>query len=143
MVDPLGLCPCSQIKQAAADLAKAFEQEAHVADFFAVSSGLATGLAGAGEGVTLGGDSPVTITFGAATGFFTTVSFASGEIAATLNGLAGSGRATVNFSFTEIEGALAATAARRVPGLNAFADTIGDLTGQAADLVTQSKEACK
>jgi len=146
-VDLLGLCDqqkCSETQRAAANLAKAFEHEAHIADFFAVGAGLGAGLAGAGEGVTFGGDTPVTITFGSATVFFGGVSFASGAIASSLNAFAsGNARALVNFNFTQAESAIATAAAHRVPGLGEFSDAIGELAGQAADLATQSVEVCQ
>lgn len=144
LVDPLGLCPtCTQLQKAAANLASALEKASRTADIFALGSGLGTALAGAGEGLTFGADTPVTITFGSATAFFSTASFVTGAAAATLNSFASGGStALLNFNFTQTEGAIAAAAASKIPGVAAFADTIGDLTGQAAGLATQAAEVC-
>jgi RHS repeat-associated protein len=145
VVDPLGLCPtCTELQQAAADLAGALEQLSQTSDLFALGSGLGTALAGAGEGVTFGADTPVTITFGSATAFFTTTSFVTGGAAATLKAFA-SGDATslANFDFSQAEGLVAAAAASRIPGVGDFADTIGNLTEQAVGLAQQAQEVCQ
>lgn len=143
-MDQLGLCPtCSQLQKAAANLARQLEAVSRTADYAAIGSALATGLAGAGEGVTFGADTPVTISFGSATAFFSEASFVTGGGAAVLNSFAsGNNRALVNFNFTQAEGAIAAVGASRIPGVGKFADLVGELTGQATSLATQAVEAC-
>ena len=145
LVDPLGLCPtCTELQQAAGDLANALEQLSQTSDMAALGSGIATVLAGAGEGVTFGADTPVTITFGSATGFFTETSFITGGAAATLKAFAsGNSTSLANFDFSQAEGLVAAAAASRLPGVGDFADTIGNLTEQAVGLSQQAQEVCQ
>lgn len=145
LVDPFGLCPtCTQLQQAAANLANTLEKTSQTADLLALGNGIATVLSGAGEGFTLGADTPVTITFASAMGFFSTASFVTGGGAAVLKSFAsGNSTALVNFNFAQAEGAIAAAGASRIPGIAAFADTIGNLTEQAAGLATQAAEVCQ
>jgi hypothetical protein len=47
-----------------------------------------------------------------------------------------------NFGLSQLAN-FAAAAASKIPGIKPWADRIGDLAGQAADLAHQAKEACQ
>ncbi|HEX5323706.1 MAG TPA: hypothetical protein VFW40_07965 [Capsulimonadaceae bacterium] len=108
-----------------------------------IATGLGTAILGAGEGVTVGLDTPVTIIFGAATTFFGIASFSTGSVAATLDAYA-SGRLTSmrNFDVSQLTNLAATAAASKVPGLESWAETFGNLAEQAADLTMKEEEAC-
>ncbi len=114
-----------------------------VTGWFAFGSGLGVALAGAGEGVTFGIDTPVTVSFGAATGFFGTASFVTGAGAAALNSFAsGNMTAMRNFNGSQLTNLLASAAVSKVPGLEPWAETLGDLAEQVDDLTHQEEELC-
>ena len=102
-VDPLGLCPtCTQLQKEAAYIANNLEKMHQDAELLGFGSGLGAALAGAGEGVTFGIDTPVTVTFGSATGFFSVASILTGAAAATLDSWAsGDSTALAKFDFTQ------------------------------------------
>ena len=114
-----------------------------VTGWFAFGSGLGVASAGAGEGVTVGTDTPVTVSFGAATGFFGTASFITGAGAKALNAFAnGNLTAMRNFNGSQVTNLLASAAARKVPGLDRWAETLGDLAERAHDLATEEEALC-
>jgi len=79
---------CTAAQQEAAQLASAFEGVSRVSDLYALGSGLGTLLAGAGEGITFGADTPITITFGSAATFFGGAALVTSAAASALNSFA-------------------------------------------------------
>ncbi len=69
------------------NLASAFENTSKTTGWAAFGFGVGTALAGAGEGVSLGIDTPVAVTFGSATTFFGTASFLTGGTASILTAI--------------------------------------------------------
>lgn len=146
LIDTLGLCPtCSAAQKQAAHLAEAFENAERLSEALAVGSGLGTALSGAGEGPSFGFDTPVTVSFGAATTFFSEASFFSGAAAAALNSFAsGNLNALGNFDFNKFLDMAATALAAKVPGVSEFAsDIIGKLVGQGASLAEEARKACQ
>jgi RHS repeat-associated protein len=134
---------CTAARMAAARLGTAFENASKTAGLFALGSAIGTAISGAGEGVTFGGDTPVTITFGAATDFFGGATFAAGTFAVGLKSFAaGNTTALSNFDWNHLAGIAASATASRVPGLAAWAETIGNLAEQGSTLANQADEAC-
>jgi RHS repeat-associated protein len=135
---------CTASQQAAAKLANAFANASSSTGWIAFASGVGTLLAGAGEGVTFGGDTPVTITFASIATFFSTASFATGAMASTLNSFAsGNMDAVQDFNSSQVTNLVAQTAASKIPLVARWAETIGDLAEQAADLSVTATEACR
>lgn len=88
-------------------------------------------------------DTPLTITFGAATDFFATVSFVTGEASSTLKSYAsGNTGALWHFDTSQLANLAAKAAASRIPVVRPWADRIGDLAEKASDLAMQSDEGC-
>jgi RHS repeat-associated protein len=134
---------CTAAQHAAAQLAHDFDHVSTATGWLAFGSGLGTALAGAGEGITFGTDTPVTVSFGAATGFFGTASFITGAGASALSSFArGDLTAMRNFNGAQVTNLLASAAARKVPGLERWAETLGDLAEKAHDLATQEEALC-
>ena len=135
---------CTALQQEAVQLANALDKTSTSTGWLAFASGAATVLAGAGEGFTFGGDTPVTITFGTAAAFFTTASNITGGGAAYLNSFArGNSISVANFGLSQLANFAAAATSSKIPGIRPWADRIGDLAGQAADLAHQASEACQ
>jgi RHS repeat-associated protein len=146
LVDPLGLCEqqkCTELQQAAANLAKFLDTTSSESGWIATGTGIGTVFAGVGEGLTFGFDTPVTITFGSLTGFFGTTSLVTGAGAAALNSFAGGNTTALqNFEWSQLANLAAKAAATGIPLLKPWADTIGDLAEQGADLSVAAAEAC-
>lgn len=135
---------CTEAQQAAAQLAQSLDRVSDVTGWLSLGSGALTVVSGAGEGVTFGTDTPVTISFAGMTGFFGTSSFGTGALAATLNSFAsGNTGALMNFDASNLINLSANAAASKVPGVRAWADTIGDLVEKATDLAVKANEACQ
>lgn len=128
-VDPLGLCDekkCTQARKAAAELGDAFENFSSAAGWLAIASGFGDALAGAGEEASLGADTPATVSLASATSFFGSVSFYAGAGGAALHSFANGNLTSLgNFNFSQLYGLAAKATASRVPGVSAFAETIG------------------
>lgn len=134
---------CTAAQQSAAALAKAFDKASSATGWIAFGSGVGTALAGAGEGISFGGDTPVTITFGSMTTFFGVASFATGAMGSALNSFAsGNMDAARDFNSSQVTNLIAQAATSRIPLVARWAETIGDLAEQAADLGATAKEAC-
>jgi RHS repeat-associated protein len=134
---------CTAYQQVAAQLANILDNASEQADWLAAGSFLGTVLSGVGEGVTFGADTPVTVTFGTATTFFGTVSTVTGAGGAALKSYAsGNTSALQNFNWSNLTNIVTAAAASKIPYLDKWADLIGDLAEQAADLALKSEEAC-
>ena len=101
-------------------------------------------LAGAGEGITFGLDTPVTVTFGSITTFFGTASLGTKSAATALDSFAsGNTDALAAFNFSQLANVTAQMAAHKIPGLNRWSDSLGNLAEQGADLAVGAKEACR
>jgi RHS repeat-associated protein len=135
---------CTAAQQTAATLAKSLENASQTTGWIALGFGVGTAVAGAGEGVSLGFDTPVTITFGSATGFFSTSSFLTGSAAAVLNSFAsGNIQSMLDFNWSQLVNVATTAAASKIPGVGAWAETIGNLAEQGRDLATNASEACQ
>jgi len=135
---------CTAAQQAAASLARAFDNASRATGWIAFGSAVGTALAGAGEGISFGGDTPITITFGSMTTFFGTASFTTGAIASALHSFAsGDMTAVRNFNSSQVANLIAQAASSRIPLVGRWAETIGDLAEQAADLGATATEACQ
>jgi hypothetical protein len=89
-------------------------------------------------------DTPVTITFGSATSFFATGSFLTGSAAAVLNSFAsGNVQFTLDFNWSQLTNVATTAAARKIPGVGSWAETIGNLAEQGRDMATNASEACR
>jgi hypothetical protein len=134
---------CTAAQAAAALAAKGFENASTAAGWIAFGGGVGTVVSGAGEGVTFGGDTPVTIAFGSITGFFGTASFGTGAAAAALNSFASGNLGSIRrFDWSQLTNIAATAAASKIPFVKPWADTIGDLAEQGADLAAKAQEAC-
>jgi RHS repeat-associated protein len=134
---------CTAAQQAAATLAKSFDNASQTTGWIALGFGFGTAVAGAGEGVSLGLDTPVTITFGSATGFFATSSFLTGSAAAVLNSFAsGNVQSMLDFNWSQLTNVAATAAASKIPGVGPWAETVGNLAEQGRDMSTNAAEAC-
>jgi hypothetical protein len=112
--------------------------------FSFLGAGVTTAVSAVGEGVTFGADTPVTIAFGSITGFFTTTSTITGGTGADLNSFAGGNlTALQNFGWGQIANLAAKAAASRIPTLEPWSDTIGDLAERASDLTHSAQEVCR
>jgi RHS repeat-associated protein len=135
---------CSAAQQAAARLAAALQNTSDTTKWIGVGFGMGTILAGAGEGVSLGIDTPVTITFGSATTFFGTASFLTGAAASMANAFAsGNATALLNFNWSNLVNVASTAAASKIPGIGHWAETIGNLAEQGADLAMTGTDACQ
>ena len=135
---------CTIAQHRAAQIGAAFEGASNVTGMLALGSAAGTAISGAGEGVTFGLDTPVTVTFGSMTTFFGAASFGSGAAASALNSFArGNGTAMRDFNWTQLTNLAATVAAGKIPGVKNWAEVIGDLAEQAADLAVTGGEACQ
>jgi hypothetical protein len=111
---------------------------------FALGTGLAAAVSGAGEGVTFGVDTPVTISFGSATAFFATESAITGGAAAALNSFAnGNTAALASFDVSSLTDTAVSGIAEKIPGVGSYAEVAGQLAGQVADVVNAARGACE
>ena len=143
--NPRGPTPptCSRARQIAAALAENFDQVSKTTGYIALGSGIAAALSGAGEGITLGTDTPLTVTSVSATSFFGTVSTLTGGASAALRSFAnGNLQDLRSFGWAQFANITAKGASLRIPGIARWADTIGDLSERAFELVNQAQEAC-
>jgi hypothetical protein len=125
-------------------LAGQLDNAATTTGWIASGGFLGTALAGAGEGFTLGGDTPVTITFGSVSLFFGSASTLTAGAASALNSYAGGNLAAVrNFGWGQLANLAATAAASKIPIVKPWADTIGDLAERGSDLALQTREACQ
>jgi RHS repeat-associated protein len=135
---------CTALQAQAAKLGGFLDNVSTTSGWIAFGTGAGTVLAGVGEGPTGGVDTPGTITLGGMTDFFGTVSVVSGGAAATLDSYAaGDTRAMWNFNVSQLANLAAKAAASRLPLVKPWADRIGDLAEQAADLALKAKEGCR
>ena len=135
---------CTAAQRAGAQLADALDKASTSTGWLAFASGTAAVLSAAGEGITVGTDTPVTITFVSLTTFFTAASTGTAGSAAALRSFAsGNPIAVANFALSQLANVTAAAAASKIPFIKPWAKRIGDLAEQAADLAHQAKEACK
>ena len=140
---PNNISKCTAAQQYATTLASGFESASKTSGWLAFGAVLGTAISGAGEGFTFGGDTPVTVSFGAATDFFGTVSLTTGTIVSGLNSFAaGNTNALSNFDWNHLAGIAATAAASRIPGLASWAETIGHLVEQGADLANRAGVVC-
>lgn len=97
-----------------------------------------------GEGPTAGLDTPGTITAGAITEFFSTLSIVTGALGATLNSYAnGNTGALLNLDKGQLVNLAATATASRISLIKPWADRIGDLAEKVGDLATKSNEGCQ
>jgi hypothetical protein len=135
---------CTAAQQQAAQLAGALEDYSHLSGLFALGTGITAAISGLGEGVTLGVDTPVTISFASATAFFATESGITGAAAAALNSFAsGNTAALANFDVSSLTGTAASGIAEEIPGVGSYAEVVGQLAEQVADVVNAAQEACE
>src|SRR4029077_15386698 len=104
---PRSLCQqfaaCTTAQQRAAHLATAFDNLSSTTGLISAGSYLVGLIGVAGEGITLGGDTPITITFASMGVVFGGVSTASGEAAAALRSFARGDLAALHrFNFQHI-----------------------------------------
>ena len=134
---------CTAAQQSAATLATALETASRNTGIIAFGAGVGTALAGAAEGVTLGGDTPFTITFASMMTVFGNTSAVTGAMGSLLNSFAsGNIGAIEDFNTSHLTSIAAKLGASKIPLLAPWADTIGDLAEQAAHLGATAKEAC-
>ncbi len=143
--DLLGLCPkCTEAQKEAARLAQYFDRASKLSGLISLGSGLGAVLAGVGEGPSAGFDTPITLSLASTTSFFGTASFITGAAGSSLSSFAsGDLTALGNFNFSQLYEIAAKAAASRIPGASGFADTVGNLAGQAVDLAAKAPEACQ
>jgi RHS repeat-associated protein len=148
--DPLGFDQakkreCTEAQETAAQLASGFEDLSNATGWMAFDAGVLTVLSGAGEAPTLGGDTPLTIAFGSAAGSFGTASLVTEEAATLLKTFASGGDPTAveNFGWGQLSNLAFKLAASKIPAIERWADTIGDLAEKGSDLADKSKEACE
>jgi len=135
--------PCFGARLQAAQLAKAFENASTAAGLISLGAGIGTAVSVAGEGITLGLDTPVTITFGSVSGFFGASGFGAGAAAAVLNSFARGDIASIrSFDFNQLSNLAAQAASSRIPFLKPYAELIGDLAEKGAGIAAASEEVC-
>jgi len=135
---------CTAAQQEAAQLASAFEGVSRVSDLYALGSGLGTLLAGAGEGITFGADTPITITFGSAATFFGGAALVTSAAASALNSFAsGNLNSLGSFDLSHLGGIGASAIASRIPGVGSFAENILNLAEKASAIAAAAQEACQ
>jgi hypothetical protein len=135
---------CTAARQAAAQLAKSLEHVSHVSGMLGALSGVGSLVAGAGEGPTLGFDTPVTVTFGSMTVYFGTAATVTGVFAAGLNSFASGNLAAMNsFNMSHLVGLGASAVSSKIPGISGLQEVIAGLSEQAASIVANAKEACQ
>ena len=104
---------------------------------------MGTAVAGAGEGVTLGFDTPVTVTFGAMTDVFGSISLATKAGASVANAYAsGNTQPLKSFDWSGLANIAAAAAASKINALHRWAESIGNMAEQGVDLAAKSEEGC-
>ena len=109
-----------------------------------MGSGSGTLLAGAGEGLTFGADTPVTITFGSAATFFGGASLVTSAAASALNSFAsGNLNSLGSFDLSHLEGIGASAIASKVLGVGSFAENILNLAEKASAVAVTAQEACQ
>jgi hypothetical protein len=124
-------------------MADGFEHIANVSGAIGAASTLGTIVAGASEGITLGGDTPFTVAFGSMASFFGYTSFGASALAIAFNRFAsGNFAALQNFDFSHLESIAASAAASKIPGVAPYAEFLGRMTEQAAALAQSAQEAC-
>ncbi len=134
---------CTALQQAAAQLSSALDNFKQLSETAGAVSALGTALAGVGEGVTFGVDTPVTITFGAATTFFAYVSTGAGLLQAAATSFAqGNTTALGNFGANGLANIAAKGILSNIPGIGSFADTAVTLADQAAAIAQQASQVC-
>ncbi len=134
---------CTAFQQKATQLAQGFEAASTASEWIAFGTGVGSVLSGAGEGLTFGADTPVTISFGSLTLFFGTASTLSSGAASALNSMAsGNTTAVENFGWSQLTNLAATAAASKIPLLKPWAERIGDLASQGADLALKTQEVC-
>jgi RHS repeat-associated protein len=134
---------CTAAQQTAAQLATLFDNASTESGWLAFGSGVGTAASGAGEGITFGGDTPVTITFASLTAFFGTTSAVTSLAAGTLNAFAqGNTTALQNFVWSSLVNLATTAAASKIPGMERWAATLGDLASKAFDVTHNAEEAC-
>ena len=136
--------PCKALQKTAARLATTFENASTATGALAFGSGVVTALSGAGEGVTFGLDTPVTVSFVTLTGFFGTASTVTGQVGAALNSFAaGNLTALRGFGWGRLANLSVMAAASRIPVAARWSDALGDLAEQATELSNNAQEACR
>ena len=134
---------CTNLQQAAAQLSRTLEGFKQLSEMFQGLSTLGTALAGAGEGVTFGGDTPITIGFGAATTIFAGESLTAGVAVAALNSFAqGNISALQNFEAGYLATKVGTGLVGSIPGIGDFADTAMALAAQVQALAQRADQVC-
>ncbi|MES1190872.1 MAG: SpvB/TcaC N-terminal domain-containing protein [Steroidobacter sp.] len=135
---------CTAAQNLAAQLSARLESISSQTGWLAFGSTLGTAISGAGEGVTFGIDTPVTVSFGSMDLFFSTTSFVTGAAASTLKSFAnGNLDAVRDFNGSQVTNLSVAAMAKNVPGGARWAEVIGGLAEQIADVTQKAKEACQ
>jgi len=134
---------CTAAQRMAAEVGNALEEQATTAKWVAFGSGIAAVLSGGGEGFTFGADTPFTISFSSTATFFGGASVVAGTAASVLKSIAaGNTKAIRNFDWTHLSELAATAAASRVPFIGPWAETVGRLAGQAAEISATAEEVC-
>ena len=134
---------CDAAQQALANMGRQMDQISHGTGWLAIGSFAATAVSGAGEGITFGADTPVTITFGTMSTYFTVASFISGADASILNAAASGNKTAIQqFNVGQLVSLASQLAATKIPFLAKWSDVISGVAGEAASLAQKAKEAC-
>jgi RHS repeat-associated protein len=145
-VDPLGLCPtCTELQKEAAQLADALDKDSKISGALAFVGALGTGISGVGEAETLGVDTPATVSLGAATRYFGTVTLLTHFSADSLRSFAAGGNTTAlqGFAVSEIIGMSVGSLADHVPFVSRFSKNLEQLATKAAGIAMEAPEVCK
>ncbi len=135
---------CTALQQQAAQIANLLDNASTESGLIATGALAGTALFGVGEGISLGGDTPITLTFGSMSAFFGTTSFMTGTAAAAMNSFAaGNMSALQNFDWSNYVNLATAAGASRIPGVGRWAETVGNLAEQGFDLSNQAEGACQ
>jgi RHS repeat-associated protein len=134
---------CSDLQKKAGSLASTLEHESSVTGWLTVGALAATVVSGAGEGLTLGADTPATLSFATISEFYGTISVAAGTEGAALRSFAnGSTKPLQNAAWGKLTEEASKLTASQVPGLSPWAETIGALAGQVSDLTLSVEDKC-
>lgn len=106
---------------------------------------MGTLLPGAGAGITFGADTPVTITFASAAGFFGGAALVTSAAAAALNSFASGNLSSLgSFDWSHLEEVGASAIVSRIPSVGSFAaENMLNLSENAAAIVAAAQEACQ
>ena len=134
---------CTRAQAIAGQLAEGFSDVSTATGWAAFGTGVGAVVSTAGEGVTFGLDTPVTISFDTLTAFYGTASFVTGAAGSGLRSFAnGNMTALRNFDVSSMVNLAAQAASSRFSAIRRWGERIGDLAQQATDVALEANSGC-